>query len=98
MTPKKPETRPSPDLFRNRLDNLLNHRHGLYRLADLIDWSMFDSAFGHLYCPDNGCPAKATRSMVGLQYLKYVYGISDEAVVRRWVENPYWLQPGTTTL
>ncbi len=90
MTPEKQETRPSPDLFRNRLDNMLNHRHELYTLADLIDWSRFDSEFGTLYCPDNGCPAKATRLMVGLQYLKHMYGLSDEAVVRRWVENPYW--------
>jgi IS5 family transposase len=90
MTPEKPEAHPSPDLFRNRLDNLLNHRHELYRLADLIDWSVFDTEFGRLYCPDNGCPAKATRLMVGLQYLKHLYGVSDEAVVRRWVENPYW--------
>jgi IS5 family transposase len=90
MTPEKPEAHPSPDLFRNRLDNMLNHRHELYRLADLIDWSVFDTEFGSLYCPDNGCPAKATRLMVGLQCLKHVYGVSDEAVVRRWVENPYW--------
>ncbi len=84
MTPEKPQKSPSHDLFRNRLDNMLNHRHELYRLADLIDWSMFDTEFGSLYCPDNGCPAKATRLMVGLQYLKHVYGMSDEAVVRRW--------------
>ncbi len=90
MSPEKPETSPSPDLFHNRLENLLNHRHELYRLADLIDWSLFDAEFGRLYCPDNGCPANATRLMVGLQYLKHLYGLSDEAVVRRWVENSYW--------
>ena len=28
--------------------------------------------------------------MVGLQYLKHVYGLSDDQVVMRWVENPYW--------
>ena len=59
-------------------------------LADLIDWHGFDAAFGELYCPDNGCPAKATRLMVGLQYLKHLYGLSDDEVVLRWVENPYW--------
>jgi IS5 family transposase len=90
MTPEQPQNPPSPDLFRNRLENLLNQRHELYRLANLIDWSLFDNAFGSLYCPDNGCPAKATRLMVGLQYLKHVYGFSDDAVVQRWVENPYW--------
>jgi hypothetical protein len=31
---------------------MLNHRHELYRLADLIDWSVFDTEFGSLYCPD----------------------------------------------
>ena len=28
--------------------------------------------------------------MVGLHYLKYTYGLSDEAVVEGWIENPYW--------
>ena len=37
-----------------------------------------------------GAPAKATRLMVGLQYLKYTFNESDESVVGRWVENPYW--------
>ena len=92
MTPRQPDavTRPAPDLFRECLDNMLNQRHALYRLADLLDWSVFDKAFGALYCPDNGCPGKPMRLMVGLQYLKHCYGLSDEAVVSGWVENPYW--------
>ena len=92
MTPRQPDaaTRTATDLFRERLDNMLNQRHALYRLADLIEWSVFDNEFGSLYCPDNGCPGKPTRLMVGLQYLKHVYGLSDEAVVSGWVENPYW--------
>ena len=61
-----------------------------YRLADLLDWSVFDKEFGPLYCPDNGCPGKPTRLLVGLHYLKHGYGLSDEAVVSGWVENPYW--------
>ncbi len=28
--------------------------------------------------------------MVGLLYLKHAYDESDESVVARWVENPYW--------
>lgn len=28
--------------------------------------------------------------MVGLEYLKHMHGLSDEAVVARWVENPFW--------
>ena len=92
MTPRQPDavSRTATDLFRERLDNMLNQRHALYRLADLLDWSVFDKAFGALYCPDNGCPGKPTRLLVGLQYLKHCYGLSDEAVVSGWVENPYW--------
>ena len=92
MTPRQADAdnRSSSDLFRERLDNMLNQRHALYRLADLIEWSVFDREFGSLYCPDNGCPGKPMRLMVGLQYLKHCYGLSDEAVVSGWVENPYW--------
>ena len=90
MRPQEPESSPDNDLFRSRLDNLLDQRHELYRLAELTDWSEFDRSFGELYCPDNGSPAKATRLMVGLHYLKHAFGLSDDAVVNRWVENPYW--------
>lgn len=33
---------------------------------------------------------RISRLMVGLSYLKHVYDLSDEQVVARWVENPYW--------
>ncbi len=28
--------------------------------------------------------------MVGLNYLKYTYDLSDEQVACTWLENPYW--------
>ena len=59
MRPNKPDLSPDIDLFRNRLDNMIDQRHELCRLADLIDWHNFDAMFGELYCADNGCPAKA---------------------------------------
>ena len=37
------------DMFRNRLDNMIEMRHELARLAGLIDWMRFDEAFGDLY-------------------------------------------------
>jgi IS5 family transposase len=89
MGPKPPTTSDSADLFRSRLETLLDHQHPLYRLAGLIDWSQFDRAFGRFYRP-LGRPAKPTRLMVGLSYLKHVYDLSDEAVCERWRENPYW--------
>ena len=37
MTPAPPDSAESLDMFRNRLENLINLRHGLCRLARLID-------------------------------------------------------------
>ena len=88
-------TRPSSgknDLFRDRLEAIINPRHALARLAGVIPWARFDEAFGGFYRPV-GRPAKPTRLMVGLHYLKHVHDLSDEEVVERWVENPYWRAP-----
>ncbi|MDH3664305.1 MAG: IS5 family transposase [Alphaproteobacteria bacterium] len=80
--------RANPDLFRKRLDAIIDMRHGPVRLAALMPWSAFDETFGKFFKPI-GRPAKPTRLMVGLHYLKHVYNLSDEEVVERWVENPY---------
>src|SRR5918996_2965644 len=85
----KPTLPSSGDLYRSRLDQILDHRHELFRLADLIDWDRFDQEFGRFYRP-LGRPAKPTRLMVGLSYLQHTFNLSDEAVVHRWIENPYW--------
>ena len=77
------------DLFRERLEAIIDPHHTLVRLAGLVPWPRFDEAFGRFYRPI-GRPAKPTRLMVGLHYLKHVHDLSDEEVVARWVENPYW--------
>ena len=77
-------------LFQAHFDQLLNPAHRLLKLAGQIDWDSSDAAFADCYCPDHGAPAKATRLMVGLHYLKHTFNESDESVVARWVENPYW--------
>jgi len=77
-------------LFRSRLELICNHNDPLYRLANTIDWSVFDEAFGNLYVEGKGRPAKPTRLMVGLHYLKHTFNLSDEEVVAQWVQNPYW--------
>lgn len=64
-------------------------KHTLVRLTGLVPWPEFDEAFGKHYKPV-GRPAKPTRLMVGLHYLKHMYDLSDEEAVERWVENPYW--------
>lgn len=90
MKSRKTPTNGQQDLFKSRLDNLIDHQHELVITANRIDWDSFDKRFGGTFCETNGRPALATRLMVGLQYLKYLYNESDENVVRRYLENPYW--------
>ncbi len=88
MQPKKQYER--PDLFRNRLDQIVNMKHELILLAQNIDWSYFEKEFGAFYVEKKGRPGKPIRLMVGLHYLKQAFDASDEAVVSGFLENPYW--------
>jgi len=81
---------PQSELFGARLSELLNPEHPLYVLAERIDWSQFDSAIDNCYADELGRPGVNTRLMVGLLYLKHAFDESDESLVARWVENPYW--------
>lgn len=89
MHPLTSPVLPQEDLFRQQLDNLLDSRHELYRLAHQIPWAQCVERFGPLYA-ERGRPGLPIRLLVGLQYLKHLYALSDEEVVARWVENPYW--------
>jgi IS5 family transposase len=77
-------------LFQANLKQILNPKHSLCLLADAIDWPDFDSHFADCYSDDMGRPGNAIRLMVGLHYLKHAFDESDESVIERWVENPYW--------
>lgn len=80
----------SDDVSNVRLALLVSHEHPLYRLAAAIDWTRFEAELGPLYAEAVGRPGLPTRLMVGLHYLKYLFDESDESVVEKWVENPYW--------
>ena len=86
----RPQSADAFQLFQAHFSQILNPEHPLFQLAEQIDWSRFDAAFADCYHEELGAPAKATRLMVGLAYLKYAFDESDESLVARWVENPYW--------
>jgi IS5 family transposase len=67
----------------------LNPKHPLLRLANHIPWGHFETEFTPLYS-DQGKPAKPIRLMVGLSILKHLEDLSDEVLVERWVQNPYY--------
>jgi len=89
MRPKKHETTGSNDLFRARLDQIINLKHELAQLAGKIDWDFIDGEIAPLYS-DKGRPGIETRFAIGLLLLKHIYGLSDEGVCDRWVYDPYF--------
>lgn len=89
MKPRKPQPSRHDDLFRMKLDQLISQQHELYRLANMIDWQACEDRFGGFYA-EKGRPGIPVRLMVGLEYLKQMFNVSDEVAVAHWVENPYW--------
>ncbi len=69
------------ELFKIPLKKIINTHHSLCVLGSKIQWPEFDKAFGPLYSEGKGRPAKPTRLMVGLHYLKHTYSLSDEVVL-----------------
>jgi hypothetical protein len=65
MRPEKPKTTRSSDLFRARLDQIINLRHELAQLAGQIDWDFIDGEIAPLYS-DKGRPGIPTRFAIGL--------------------------------
>lgn len=89
MRPKKMETTRSGDLFRARLDQIINLKQELALLASQIDWDWVDGEIAPLYS-DKGRPGLPTRFAIGLLLLKQIYALSDEGVCERWVYDPYF--------
>ena len=78
------------DLLRPALDQIINMRHPLVRLASEIDWKFLDGRFGSVCVPGPGQPGLPTRLVAGLFILKHMENLSDEVLCQRWIENPYY--------
>lgn len=91
MKPKSsPNSAPQAPLFGILLDRIVDPQHPLVQLARKIDWTTLERHFSEPFSEAAGAPAKPVRLMAGLQYLKHTFNLSDELVVSRWIENPYW--------
>lgn len=90
MRPKERRDSGQKDLFRARLDQIVDMSHPLAKLARTIDWGFLEKSFGAVYADVPGRPPLATRLMAGLAILKHMHDLSDEALCDRWLENPYF--------
>ena len=78
------------DLFRSRLDQIIDMKHPLAKLAGQVDWRFLEKTFGAAYSDGPSRPPLPTRLMAGLAILKHTYNLSDERLCEAWVENPYY--------
>ena len=87
MRPRERRETGEQDLFRSRLDQIIDMDHPLAKLARTVDWTFLEGRFGEVYTDDPGHPPLPTRLMAGLAILKHTYDLSDEVLCERWVEN-----------
>jgi transposase, IS5 family len=90
MRPRERRESGEQDLFRSRLDQVINMDHALVKLARTIDWRFLEEKFSAVYKDGAGQPPLPTRLMAGLAILKHTYNLSDEVVCELWLENPYY--------
>ncbi len=74
MRPKQQHKARHDDLFRARLDQIINMKHALVILADKIDWAWLDGELA-AYFSDQGRPAEPVRFMIGMFLLKHTYSL-----------------------
>ncbi len=85
----KQDKAPQLSIFDTPLKRFINLEHELCILSHQIDWDSIEEEFS-VYYSETGRPSVPIRRMVGLLLLKHIYNLSDEAMVDRWIENPYW--------
>lgn len=90
MRPRERRESGAQDLFRSRLDQIIDMDHALVKLARTIDWRFLEERFGAVYSEGVGQPPLPTRLMAGLAILKHTYNLSDEVICEKWIENPYY--------
>jgi IS5 family transposase len=90
MRPEERRETGQQDLFRARLDQIIDMNHALVLLGQQIDWCFLEERFGAVYEDKPGRPPLPTRLMAGLAILKHMHDLSDEALCARWLESPYF--------
>ena len=85
----KQDKTPQLNIFDTPIKRFINLEHELCILSGQIDWDTIEKEFS-VYYSEIGRPSVPIRRMIGLLLLKHIYNLSDEAIVDRWIENPYW--------
>jgi IS5 family transposase len=90
MRPKERRETGQTDLFKTRLDQIVDMSHALVKLERSIEWGFLEKTFGAVYSDGPEQPPLPTRLMAGLAILKHMHNLSDQILCDRWIENPYY--------
>jgi IS5 family transposase len=81
---------PQLEIFKVPLKHFIKEDHELILLSKKIDWEQLETSLGIYYCTDNGRRSIPIRTIAGIILLRRMFDESDESILDRWVENPYW--------
>jgi IS5 family transposase len=90
MRPRERRDGGQNDLFKARLDQIVDMNHPLAKLGRTVDWGFLEKSFGAVYSDGPGQPPLPTRLTAGIAILKHMHDLSDEVLCARWIENPYY--------
>ncbi|MEM1143365.1 MAG: IS5 family transposase [Pseudomonadota bacterium] len=70
--------------------DFINRKHPLVRMADAMQWELFETYWSGLHSDAGGHMASSGRLVAGLLMLKHMEALSDERLMDVWVTNPYF--------
>ncbi len=76
MRPRERQETGEQDLFRSRLDQIIDLSHALVKLSRAIGWRFLEAQCGSVYSDGPGCPPLPTRLKAGLALLHRLVGTS----------------------
>ena len=83
----------TPDLFRSRLDAMIDTRHPLAVLTRQLSWDRIEAASAPKFVrQDRAAKQEVTTDLLGDEQAleKNSFNLSDEELVERWSENVVW--------
>src|SRR6516165_2463698 len=92
MRPRERRETSEQDLFRSRLDQIIDMKHALVKLGQAIDWRFLEERFGAVYTEKPGNRPLPRRMRRGIVMLKHTPHLSAEGSSNGGVKKPCFRQ------
>ncbi len=73
-----------------KLLDFIDTKNPLVRMADNMEWELFDVYWRQQFNTAGGPMASSGRRVAGLLMLKHMEALSDERLMEAWICNPYY--------